>query len=120
MRCVPGFSGFVAMINAFVIFTMGILITLCPCPTSAAFARYEEPRQAAPKYDEHELPEQPRSSLPPSDRLLIPELGDNDTGVDIKVEKVEDGLKVTQRVTHADGKKTVTSYTKHTPPNNWS
>ena len=100
---------------------MGILIVLTPCPTYAALARYVEPKpQASLKNDQETLPEQPRSLSIPSDRLLVPELGDNDTGVDIKVEKVADGLKVTQRVTHADGKKTVTSYTKHTPPNNWS
>lgn len=125
MRCAPGFSGFVAMINAFVLFTMGVLIMLSPCPPSAVLARYKEPGAGGDG-----LPEQPKSpetrsssnkNKPneeyPSDRLIVPELGEHDTGVDIRVEKVAGGVKVTQRVTHADGKKTVSSYTRKTPNN---
>jgi hypothetical protein len=132
-RCPPGSAGILAMINVFIIAILAVLLFVTGCPTNPVLGAYSDPnaqQQHTVEKDIEQPPEQPKPSTEQrrskqtkpseqssssSDLVAVPALGANDNRIDMRVEKVDGGLKVCQRFFHVDGTKTIKTYVKKQP-----
>lgn len=118
-QCSPGLSGIVAILNTFIIFILAVLLFVTPVPSHPEIVPSPEdptpPRQLSSNKKNGRVDQlQQTKDIENTDitNVVIPELGKADKEVDLRIRRVPEsgGLKISQRLIHVDGTKTVTSY----------
>jgi hypothetical protein len=125
IQCSPGFSGILAIINTFIIFILAVLLFLTPVPSHPEIVACPQPgppRHVSSNSNGRVEKRQGRkdientaitsSNAQSTMNVAVPELGeaDKEVGIRIRREPEQGRVKVSQRIIHVDGTKTVTSY----------
>lgn len=114
-KCPPGAGGILAMMNVFIIAILAVLLFVTPVPAKPALGCYTEP-ESSETLEKHDVEQpKPKKVQQRQPTLAVPELRPTDQGVDMKVQRTPEGLKVSQRIIHTDGTKTVSKYVKKIP-----